>query len=44
MEYNYDILASQVEKYEFVIKIAEGKLRGKDISLWIKKHFVKYDV
>ena len=36
MEHNLDIESSQEEKYNFVISIAEGKLRFEEISIWIK--------
>lgn len=37
MDYGYNIYASQDEKYDFVIKIAQGIYRFDDIVEWIKK-------
>ena len=33
-----DINATQVEKYEFVISIASGKIRFEEIVSWLEKH------
>lgn len=35
MDYGYDITASQDEKYNFVIKIAQGNYRFENIVDWI---------
>ena len=37
MDYGYNISASQDEKYDFVIKIAQGIYRFDDIVDWISK-------
>jgi len=37
MEYGNNISASQDEKYDFVIKIAQGTYRYEDIVAWLKK-------
>ncbi len=37
MDYGYNISASQDEKYDFVIKIAQGIYRFDDIVDWIRK-------
>ena len=34
---NYDIQATQQEKYDFVISIASGKLSFEEIAKWIKE-------
>jgi death on curing protein len=41
MDYGYNISASQDEKYDFVIKIAQGIYRFDDIVKWIEKK-IKY--
>ena len=33
-----DINATQVDKYEFVISIASGKIRFEEIVSWLEKH------
>jgi death-on-curing protein len=38
MEMGFDLLASQDEKYEFVIQIASGQLKFAEITQWIKQH------
>jgi death on curing protein len=38
MEYDYDITASQDEKYSFVIEVTEGKHTIDTIKEWIKNH------
>jgi len=35
MEFGFDIIASEEEKYDFVIKIAEGKYHHTEIIEWI---------
>ena len=37
MDYGYNISASQDEKYDFVIKIAQAIYRFDDIVDWIRK-------
>jgi len=41
MENQVDIQASEEEKYEFVIKIAEGRLNFEEIKSWIEKRLIK---
>ena len=38
---NIDIAATEKEKYEFVIKIAEGKLDFDEIKFWIEENLEK---
>jgi len=38
LEAGLDIDAKEYEKYNFVIAIAEGKLKYSDICDWIKKY------
>ena len=38
-----DILATQEEKYEFVIKIASGKIGYDQIVAWLQKYTTKYN-
>jgi hypothetical protein len=38
MQHNFDIAASQDEKYEFVIQIASGIMSKEEIQQWILKH------
>jgi death on curing protein len=38
LENNIDIQASQEEKYEFVMNIANGKFKFQEISEWIEKN------
>ncbi len=35
MEFGFDIVANEEEKYDFVIKIAEGKFHHTEIVDWI---------
>jgi len=35
MEFGFDIVATEQEKYDFVIRIAEGKYHHKEIIEWI---------
>ena len=35
MEFGFDIIATEEEKYDFVIKIAEGKFHHTEIMEWI---------
>ncbi|MBW0177101.1 MAG: type II toxin-antitoxin system death-on-curing family toxin [Sediminibacterium sp.] len=44
MAHNFDIHASQTEKYDFVVSIATGQLNFKDIVEWLNKHVVKKSV
>ncbi len=37
MDYGYNISASQDEKYDFVIKVAQGIYRFDDIVNWIRR-------
>jgi len=41
MEYGFGILATHVEKYNFVIKIAQGNYRYSDIVEWLRKRVKK---
>lgn len=41
IEEGYDINASQNEKYEFVLKIADGKLNYQEIVKWIESKLIK---
>lgn len=36
-----DIMASQEEKYLFVMDVASGKMTIAEISIWIKDHLIK---
>ena len=38
---NIDIVAKEDDKYEFVMKIAEGKLNFNEIKLWIENKIEK---
>ena len=38
LENGYDIVATQEEKYDFVIRIAAGESNMDDIIKWIQKH------
>ena len=38
MQYGKDIIATQDEKYTFVIDVASGQANFKDILSWIQKH------
>lgn len=38
MDYESDILATEAEKYDFVIQTASGKLNYEEIKSWIEKH------
>ena len=40
LDHNYDIQASQQEKYNFVISIATGKLSYEEIKAWITEKSV----
>lgn len=40
MKFGQDLTANQDDKYAFVIKIAEGKMKIKEISKWIEEHLV----
>jgi len=37
----FDIIASQNEKYEFVMNIADGKSEYQEITIWIESKIVK---
>jgi death on curing protein len=37
----HGIAATQPEKYDFVIKIASGKIRYEEILMWLEKYSVK---
>jgi death-on-curing protein len=41
MDYGFDISATQAEKYNFVIKIAQGNYRYSDIVEWLRKRVKK---
>jgi death-on-curing protein len=41
LNYNLDITASENEKYDFVISIAEGKLEIEEIEKWFLAHIIK---
>jgi len=41
LENQVDIQASEDEKYEFVLKIAEGRLNFEEIKSWIEKRLIK---
>ena len=41
LKMQFDIRATQDEKYDFVIKIASGKLTIEQITAWLKDHCVK---
>ena len=41
LENNLDIGANQVEKYEFVIRIAKGQLAYEQIFLWLSERVIK---
>ena len=38
MEYKFDIIADQNDKYEFVIKISKGNLTFEQICEWLRDH------
>lgn len=38
LDYNYDIVASQDEKYSMVIAAAEGKWKFVEIRAWLAQH------
>lgn len=38
IEYGYEVNASEDEKYNFVIAVAEGRLAFDDIKAWIEAH------
>jgi hypothetical protein len=41
LNYSLDIKASENEKYDFVISIAEGKLEIEEIEKWFLVHTIK---
>ena len=41
MKYHCDIVASQDEKYSFIIGIATGQLKTEQIKNWLEQHAVK---
>jgi len=41
LDYDLDIIATEDEKYEFVISIATGDLKFPDICNWINTHQLK---
>ena len=41
LEQHYDIIASNSEKYSFVLSISEGELSFEDICTWIQKHIME---
>ena len=41
LNYSLDIQASENEKYDFVISIAEGKLEIEEIEKWFLVHTIK---
>jgi death on curing protein len=41
IENGFDIVASQDEKYEFVVEIASGNLKFNQIVEWLKTHVTK---
>jgi death-on-curing protein len=41
LDNNLDIIATEEEKYEFVISIATGDLKFSDICAWINRHQLK---
>jgi len=41
LNYSLDIQASENEKYDFVISIAEGKLEIEEIEKWFLAHTIK---
>ena len=43
MSNQMDLQASQDEKYEFVISIAEGKLKKPGIEKWIRNRIIKHE-
>ena len=38
MQYGKDIIATQDEKYAFVINVASGQANFTDILSWVQKH------
>ena len=40
MEFGFDIIATEEEKYDFVIKIAEGKYHHTEIVEWINNQII----
>ena len=38
LQNNMDIIADQVDKYNFIIDIASGKIKYDEILIWVKKH------
>ncbi len=43
LKYKFDVSASQEEKYEFVIKIASGKLTTEEIASWLLLHTINIE-
>lgn len=41
LEYNYEILGSQKEKYDFVIAVTKGELKFDKIKVWLQSHSKK---
>jgi len=41
MENNLDVKATQTEKYEFVIRIAQGQLSFEQIHTWLSERVIK---
>lgn len=41
LHYNLDIEASENDKYDFVLAVAEGKLEVEEISDWFLQHTIK---
>jgi len=41
MENNLDVKATQTEKYEFVIRIAQGQLSFEQIHRWLSERVIK---
>ena len=41
MENNLDVKATQTEKYEFVIRIAQGQLSFEQIHKWLSERVIK---
>ena len=41
MENNLDVKATQTEKYEFVIRIAQGQLSYEQIHIWLSERVIK---
>ena len=41
MKYGYDIAASENQKYDFIIGIANGQLKTEQIYNWLEQHVTK---